>query len=110
LSERKEERFYIVKTTGDLTLPAGSTVRALPQEAVDALDAIANKTNQPAQLSVPEQIVRLAALAVQYMRQRDNHQTGAGKTYREMQEIIRDAPLIVRKANDPIVQEMKGNL
>lgn len=101
------ERYYLVKTTGDLTVPNGA-VQIITEQAVIVLNALNQKLQKPTQETASEKVIRVACLAAEYVRQRDTHSYGTQATYRRLQKACIGLPLSVRKANDPVVQQV-GN-
>lgn len=109
MSENRSERFYIVRTNGDLSLPAGAVVRALPDAAVDTLDALAKGLSQiPVATPVvgavaSKEVALFLNLAVRYVQARNEHSGEMAAAFRELQKAYEALPLLIRRPNDPIV-------
>lgn len=115
MSENRTERVYLVRCAGELILPAGAVVRALPEAAVDTLDALAKGLSQiPAATPVADAVASdktalFLKLAVRYVQARNGHSGEMAAAFRELQKAYEALPLLIRRPNDPIVGSLFQN-
>lgn len=112
----RSDRFYLVRTNGEINLPAGAVIRALPDAAVDTLDALAKGMTQiPASkpgvsADALEQIIGFARMAATYVDARRKHSRDQAAVFSELDRAFAKLPLLIRRPDDPIVGEsLKGN-
>lgn len=108
MSTERKDRFYLVRTDGEIAVPAGAVVRALPDAAVDTLDALAKGLSEipvvksGADANASEKIVHVAQLAAKYVAARRKHSGDQAAVFLELQKACGSLPLSIRRPNDPI--------